>query len=277
MGHNLSKVSVIIPTHNRGVLVQRAIQSVLNQSYTEYEILIIDDHSTESLKPFLAGYPVQYLISRGRGVSAARNTGIRVAKGEYIAFLDSDDEWLPHKLEKQVHFLDHSPSLSIVHCNEQWRRHSTPVRQLPKHKKFGGRIFDKCTEQCLISPSCTMMRAALFTQQGFFDESFPTCEDFDLWLRISSQEEIGFLPDELVIKHGGHDDQLSLKYHSMDLWRLRALIKHIHSPHITSQEKAALQKSIQHKSSIYLKGLDKRKSNEFREEVEHYLASSDSE
>ena len=112
-----------------------------------------------------------------------------------------------------------------------------------------------------------MIRRNLINRIGNFDESFPTCEDYDYWLRTSAQEEIGFLEDELTIKHAGHDDQLSLKYHSMDLWRLRALVKHLNSTHITSREHNLLVENINKKSQFVLKGARKHGNLEAEAEV----------
>lgn len=265
-----AKISVVIPTHNRSTLVKRALDSVLQQTYPAWEILVVDDHSTENLNEALSTYPVNILKSTSRGVSAARNTAIRVTAGEYIAFLDSDDEWNPQKLEKQMECFQQNPSLSLVHCNEIWMRNNKRVPQLEKHQKSGGRIFEKCVEACVIGPSCTIVKSSLFKKYGLFDESFPVCEDFDLWLRISSQEEIGFIPEELVIKYGGHADQLSTQLHSMDLWRLRALAKHLESPHLTPNELRALHHSILNKGQIYLAGLKKHGSEYCKGEVLQY-------
>lgn len=264
-------ITVIIPTHNRAALLKRAIASVLEQTHPPLEILVIDDHSTEDLN--MSSYPsvVRFLSSNVRGVSAARNTGIKAARGSYIAFLDSDDEWLPEKLEKQLAHFQQNPNSVLVHCNERWVRNGKAVPQLAKHKKSGGRIFDKCVDLCLIGPSCTMVRAVLFKELGTFDESFPVCEDFDLWLRVSAQHPIGFLRDELVTKHGGHDDQLSMQFHSMDLWRLRALAKHIDNPRLSELEHQSLKKSMREKAQILLSGFQKRNATEHMAEAQSYL------
>lgn len=268
-----SIVSVVIPTHNRAALVQRAVASVLAQSYSGWEILVIDDHSSEDIATAVGNLPVRLLRTEARGVSAARNTGIRAARGSHIAFLDSDDEWLPQKLEQQMNYIAEHPSTLLVHCNEQWMRDGKLVsQQRAHHQKFGGRIFDKCVESCVIGSSCTLVRTDVFTKYGLFDESFPVCEDFDLWLRIAAREEIGFIKDALVIKYGGHADQLSRQFHSMDLWRLRALAKHLDSAALGPSDKLALQKSILLKSKYYLDGLKKRESSTAKTEVEDYQA-----
>lgn len=264
-------VSVIVPTFNRSQFLPRTLDSIRRQSHSPIELLLIDDHSSEDLSAIYSSYSLEHLKTQGKGVSAARNTGIRKARGEYLAFLDSDDEWLPEKVARQVSYLLENPNILLVHSNEEWRRNEAVVRQLPKHKKYGGRIFEKCLELCNIGASCTMVRRSLFEKYGYFDESFPTCEDYDFWLRISSQEEIGFLEDTLTIKHGGHGDQLSLQYHSMDLWRVRALMKHVNSPHLSHKEYESLISTIKEKAQILLLGARKHANTELENEVLAYL------
>lgn len=267
----MALVSVIIPVHNRDRLLIRAIESVRAQSFQDFEIIVVDDHSTIDIAAVIKDQPVRLLSCEGRGVSAARNTGIRAAQGEFIALLDSDDEWLPLKLEKQIAHFQAYPHCSLVHTDEIWVRNGARVQQLPKHKKFGGRIFDKCVDQCLIAPSTVMFRKILFDRIGMFDEDFVVCEDFDLWLRITAVEDVGFLPEPLTIKHGGHEDQLSRLYHSMDLYRVRALAKHIGNPALNSVEQAALLASLGEKSQILLKGFKKHGHLEKVAEIEKHL------
>ncbi len=274
----MPRVSVIIPVYNRTAQLVRAIESVSRQSFSDYELIVVNDHSTDtaaseitsaisSLQPSI---PFSFLTTEGKGVSAARNTGIRAAQGEFIAFLDSDDEWLPTKLEKQIHFFTANPEYSLVHTNEVWLRNLLPVRQSAKHKKSGGDIFIACTKLCMVAPSTVMLRKSLLDRVGLFDQSFMVCEDFDLWLRITSQMTVGFLEEALTIKHGGHADQLSFQYHSMDLWRLRALNKHLSNSELEEAKMSAVKRSMQEKSEILLKGFEKHKNYEHVEEVQGY-------
>lgn len=267
----MPQVSVIIPVYNRIIPLVRAIKSLQNQIYKNFEILVVDDHSTDNLEDCLKEFTVHYLKTKGKGVSAARNTGIRAASSEFIAFLDSDDEWLPTKLEEQIEYLSKNPNYSIVHTNEIWIRDNKIVKQNSQQKKMGGRIFSQCTTQCLIAPSSVLIKKSLLDQVGYFDESFPVCEDFDLWLRISAICDIGFLSEELIIKHGGHSDQLSRQFHSMDLWRVRALVKHLDSKSLSPQEVAALGSSLKNKCEILIKGFEKHRNFENMDEVRGYL------
>ncbi len=264
-------VSIIIPVFNRVRELERALASVHGQSYPHYEVLVIDDHSTVDLTRALSAYSLTALTTDGKGVSAARNTGIKAARGELLAFLDSDDEWLPTKLEKQVEFMNIHTQLSIVHSNETWWRNGAIVPQPAKYKRFGGDVFAACTRACLLGPSTVMLRKALLDSVGVFDTEFPVCEDFDLWLRITAREAVGFIEESLTIKHGGHADQLSMQYHSMDLWRVRALAKHLNSRKLSALQTQELIASLVQKSEILLKGFDKHQNDTHRAEIQKYL------
>lgn len=259
-------VSVVIPVYNRAELLKRALASLKQQTFQDFEVVVVDDHSTEAV--------AAQLKSVGKGVSAARNTGIRATTSPLVALLDSDDEWEASKLEKQVAYLDANPTCTMVHTDEIWLRNGQVIKQKSQHRKLGGRIFSECTNLCLIAPSSVLMRRTLLDRVGLFDEDFPVCEDFDLWLRITAVEEIGFLSDPLTLKHGGHTDQLSLQYHSMDLWRVRALAKHLKNQNLTTVEHLALRKSLRQKAVILLKGFEKHQNFEHVEEVQGHIDST---
>lgn len=267
----MPSVSIVIPVFDRIQPLERALESLQKQTFQDFDVVVVDDHSTEDILSVTKKYKVRYLKTIGKGVSAARNTGIQSSDSELVAFLDSDDEWLPTKLELQVKYLSLNQDCTIVHSNELWIRSGQPVNQGLKHQKMGGRIFSQCTELCLIAPSSVLVRRSFFKKVGLFDESFPVCEDFDLWLRITATEDIGFITEPLVIKHGGHKDQLSMQFHSMDLWRVRALNKHIENSNLTANEKLALRKTMKTKCEILLKGFKKHQNFENMAEIECYL------
>lgn len=267
----MPSVSIVIPVFNRTEPLERALQSIQKQTFQDYEMIVVDDHSTDDIFSVSKKYGAKYLKTIGKGVSAARNTGIQSSDSDLLAFLDSDDEWLPHKLELQMQYLAQNQNCSIVHSNELWIRNGLPVNQGLKHQKMGGRIFSQCTELCLIAPSSVLVRRSLLNQVGLFDESFPVCEDFDFWLRITATEDIGFISEPLVIKHGGHQDQLSMQFHSMDLWRVRALAKHLNNSKLSESENLALRTSLKKKCEILLKGFKKHQNFENVNEVERYL------
>ena len=235
----MSLVSVVIPTFDRLAVLKRAIQSVLSQTHTNLELIVVDDASTDETLSYLKDIKDSRLkvisLSENRGVSFARNRGIEVAQGELIALLDSDDEWLKRKLEKQVEFLKENPLLNLVHCNEKWIRNGHHLNQKKIHRKEGGRIFARALHLCLISPSAVVIRKNFLQSIGLFREDFPVCEDYELWLRITASEDIGFLEEVLLIKYGGHDDQLSHRYTAMDFWRVRAMDE-LYSKSILNEE-----------------------------------------
>ena len=209
--------------------------------------------------------------STGRGVSAARNTGIRASRAEIIGLLDSDDEWSPMKLLKQIQFLHDHPEIPLVHTEEVWIRNGVRVNPMKKHKKSGGRIFDRCTELCLIAPSASVFRRSLLDEVGLFNEEFEVCEDYELWLRVTSRFEVGFVDEPLTIRYGGHSDQLSTKFHSMDLWRVRALASHLDSQHLSESESLKLREQIRIKSEVLLKGFLKHQNYTHINEVQDLL------
>ncbi len=264
-------VSVIIPVFNRIEPLARALRSLQKQTFQDFEVIVVDDHSTEDIFSVTEKYSARYGKSVGKGVSAARNEGIRSASSEWLAFLDSDDEWLPNKLELQMNYLSANKSCEFVHSNEIWIRSGLPVSQSLRQKKIGGRIFSQCTERCLIAASSVIVRKTLLSELGYFDESFPVCEDFDLWLRITASVNIGFIEEPLVVKHGGHNDQLSMRFHSMDLWRVRALVKHLKNDSLALGERLALVASLKRKCKILLKGFSKHGNFENRDEIQSYF------
>lgn len=261
-------ISVIIPTYNRRDLLFRALQSVQKQSFTDFEILVVDDGSTEDITGAINAFDLRLLPSACKGVSGARNTGVHSSGGEWVAFLDSDDEWTTDKLQKQVEYTKQNPHCRFVHTNETWLRNQKPVLQQAKHQKQGGRFFARSTELCLIAASTVLIKKDFLLELGLFDESFVVCEDFDLWLRVTAKEDVGFLPEALTIKHAGHSDQLSRQYHSMDVWRVRALAKHVNSGDISSEEKLALFASLKKKIEILHEGLKKYPNADLLAEIQ---------
>ena len=220
-------VSVIIPTYNRWPMVRQAIESVLAQSYRGWELIVVDDGSNDGTSEHLAQYgPSVRHVSRPRnGVAAARNYGVRIAKGRYVAFLDSDDLWMARKLEIQAAFMEQHPEIQICQTEEIWIRGGVRVNPRAKHAKPSGDIFRRSLDRCLVSPSAVMMTKDLFNQYGGFDESFPVCEDYDLWLRIGIDHLVPLIPKPLVVKQGGHNDQLSHSVWGMDRYRVQSLRK----------------------------------------------------
>ncbi len=257
----MPKVSVIIPTYNRLPMLKEAVDSVLAQDFEDVEVTVVDDGSTdgtaEEIKPY--GGRVKLLQhSVNKGVSAARNKGILHAKGKYIAFLDSDDLWVKGKLKIQVDFLDDNPHYPLCYTDEIWIRKGKRVNPMLKHAKYSGWIFEKCLPLCIISPSSVMMKRTLLTKVGLFDEALPVCEDYDFWLRISARFPIFFINRKLIIKRGGHPDQLSQRSWGNDRYRVMALEKLLSEPYIGSEEREMILKEMKKKCSVLYKGFLKR-------------------
>ena len=254
------KISVIIPTYNRKHTLQRAIDSVLAQTFKPFEIIIVDDGSKDGTKEWLLqNYPsVQYIHQPNNGVSSARNKGIQVSQGSWIALLDSDDEWMPEKLEYQSKFIEVNRDSSFCHTNEIWIRNGVRVNQMKKHKKYGGDIFKHCLDICRISPSSSIIKKDVFEEVGAFDESLTVCEDYDLWLRVTAKFNILFLDEPLIKKYGGHLDQLSRVPEGIEQYRIRSLEKILSMGSLTETQFRSAKDMLIHKLNIYAKGLKKR-------------------
>ncbi len=252
-----ASVSVVIPTFNRLSTVCRAIDSVLHQTRAAAEVIVVDDGSTDGTAEQLqAKYAnsVSLYVQPNAGVSAARNTGISKTQGDWIALLDSDDEWLPDKLKQQLDVIDNNTDCVLCHTDEIWIRNGVRVNQMNKHKKTGGDIFENCLPMCAISPSSVLIKKQLLDRVGLFDESLPACEDYDLWLRICAIHQVHYLDHPLLIKYGGHEDQLSRKYWGMDRFRIQALKKLLDDNSLNSNKRQKTLSMLGKKIHILLKG-----------------------
>ena len=255
------KISVVIPTFNRISLVARAIDSVLKQSLNPYEIIVVDDGSDDGTSEMIQNKykSIKLIQQQNNGVSAARNNGIKHAKGDWIGLLDSDDEWTGKKLENQVDRLIKTPEYDFCHTNEIWIRNGVRVNQRKKHEKYGGYIFDKCLDICRISPSSVLFRKNILDHVGWFDDQLPVCEDYDLWLRITAEYRILFIDDPLIIKYGGHDDQLSHGVEGIEFFRIKSLENLLERSELSTDNRILSIQMIIKKYNIYLNGLVKRK------------------
>jgi glycosyltransferase involved in cell wall biosynthesis len=255
----LPLISVIIPTYNRWPMVGEALESVLRQSRRDFEIIVIDDGSTDDTTKELQKYGSHVrLVSQARaGVAAARNYGATLAAGRCLAFLDSDDLWRPKKLEVQTAFMSHRPEIQICQTEEIWLRNGMRINPKARHRKPSGDIFRQSLDLCLVSPSAVMMTRGLFEKVGRFDESLPVCEDYDLWLRIAAHHEVPLIPSALTVKRGGHSDQLSHSVWGMDRYRLRALQKLLRS-NLSREKRAWTLDALKGKVSVLSHGARKR-------------------
>jgi glycosyltransferase involved in cell wall biosynthesis len=263
-------VSVIIPTHNRRAMLEEAIASVLAQTLCDFELLVVDDGSDDGTHRWVSTLADERIISlwqRQRGVAAARNLGVAESHAPLIAFLDSDDLWLPRKLAVQVEHFEAHPEVSICQTEETWVRNGKRVNAATKHRKHSGWIFRECLPLCIISPSAVMLRREAFDALGGFDEELPACEDYDLWLRAALRYEIATLPEPLIVKRGGHEDQLSQQW-GLDRYRIRALEKILADPLLTDELRPLVEAEIARRAAIVAAGARKRGNAELAEVYE---------
>lgn len=256
----MAHVSVIVPTYNRARKVIRAIESVLRQRFRDFEILVVDDGSTDGTNEALAaldGKITSIFHETNKGVSAARNTGIRASQSPLISLLDSDDYWYPEKLACQVAFFNHHPEAVACQTKEIWIRKGIRVNPQTKHVKPSGDIFELSLKRCLVSPSAVMIKRSLLEEIGLFDESLPACEDYDLWLRVACRHPVELIDRDLVVKEGGHPDQLSARYRGMDRFRIWALRKLLKSGDLSEHYSRATFRELSVKCEIYGRGCQK--------------------
>ncbi len=254
-----NSISVVIPSYNRLPILVNALESVINQSSQVDEIIVVDDGSSDATAVEIPlRFPQVKLITQtNSGVSAARNAGIRAANCDWVALLDSDDNWLTNKIKTMRQAVAEHPEYRLFHSDEIWVRNGVRVNAMNKHQKSGGWIFQKCLPLCVISPSAVVIKRELFDQVGLFDESLPACEDYDLWLRICHQHPVYYINRPLIIKNGGHDDQLSRQFWGMDRFRIRALNKLLNNAKLDDVDRNAATNTLQHKLGILLQGARK--------------------
>lgn len=254
------RISVVIPTWNRAERLARALDSVFTQELAPHEVIVVDDGSTDHTRELVTRRfgGACYHYQHNRGVSSARNAGIRAASGDWIALLDSDDRWHPDKLARQQAMVHATPDAVLCHSDEIWIRNGKRVNPMQKHAKLGGRIFRHCLPRCPISPSASLIRRDLFDSIGLFDETLPACEDYDLWLRICAVHSVLYVDAPLITKYGGHHDQLSRRYWGMDRFRVRALENLLTAGRLEPGDHAAAQAMLLEKASIVARGAEKR-------------------
>jgi glycosyltransferase involved in cell wall biosynthesis len=270
-------VAVIIPTYNRAHLLERAVQSVLNQTFREFELVVVDDGSTDDTAHLLLirnpDPRLRYIrLPANRGVSRARNTGVTMTTAPWLAFLDSDDEWLPRKLEKQVRWIHKHPYMQIVQTREIWMRRGRRVNPPLTHEKSGGDLFFASLERCMVTPSSVMLRRPLLDEAGGFDESLPACEDYDLWLKITCRFPVGLVDEYLLTRYGGHSDQLSAAVPLLDRFRIRSIRNLLAAGCLTADQQERARKILLKKAKILAHGYEKHGNRAEHERYEKIIA-----
>lgn len=280
------EVSIIIPTYNRKDMLIESALSVLNQTYKDFELIIVDDGSKDGTEEkvnklinLYKNFRIRYIkFKENKGPAFARNRGAQLAKGKYLAFLDSDDLWLKNKLKLQLEFMKKNNYL-ISQTDEIWIRMGKKVNPMNKHKKPTGDIFQKCLELCCVSPSSVVIAKEIFFEFDGFDENFLACEDYDLWLRMSLKYPIYLLPKKLIIKRGGSWEHQSKKIPHLDRLRIKSMIKVLQTYPMTDWQKKSLIQELLNKTRIYLNGLLKRgkfeEAKTYQEIIEIYGNNGD--
>ncbi|EMO91593.1 glycosyltransferase family 2 protein [Leptospira noguchii] len=267
-------ISVVIPTYNRENKILNSISSVLKQTLPPKEIIVVDDGSTDTTVSKIQetfSDKVQILLLEHKGVSHARNRGVENATGDWIAFLDSDDEWLSEKLEKQWKHIEEHPETEILQSQEIWIRNGRKVNPPTRLSKKDGDIFEQSLEFCSVTPSSVLLKKELYQNQGGMDEKLLACEDYDLWLRITSQTTVVLLDEFLLVRYGGHKDQLSFQYPAMDRFRIYSILKLLSSHLLNQTQRRLAEQNLFIKWEVLRQGRIKR--NNWKEELDLILDS----
>jgi len=227
-------VSVIIPVYNRRKLLADAVRSVLMQSFGDLELIVVDDGSDDGTVRSLASLSsdprIRLLTPPRSGMAGAvRNRGAAAARGRWLAFLDSDDIWLPEKLSQQFSLLREQGSLGrhprIIHGCEVWLRDDRIISQKGQRHRREGDIFSNALTKCIIGPSSVMMERQLYLESGGFREDLEIAEDYEFWLRITALEPVAWLSKDCIIKRAGSWPQLSEKYGQIEKFRIQGLLR----------------------------------------------------
>jgi glycosyltransferase involved in cell wall biosynthesis len=265
--------SVIIPTYNREKFLKIAVRSVLEQSFNDYELIVVDDGSSDGTKEMLQlaqaklHGKIKYFYQKNKGPAAARNQGLKEAKGEFICFLDSDDRFRHDKLKITREYIEKYPQYKIFHTEEIWYRKGELLPQKIYHKKPSGFVFENAVRLCSVSISTAAIKKTIFDEAGLFDETMPACEDYDFWLRVTHKYPVFLIPQYLTIKEGGHPDQQSAKYPAMDRLRIHALNKILESGALNEGNFQVAFGELKNKCEIFIKGALKRNKTK---EAGHY-------
>ena len=276
-------VSVVVPVHNRRTLIDDAVSSVLAQRLPDgwsLELIVVDDGSTDGT--------AEYLLARAEGdprvrvrtihhsgfPGAVRNRGVEWARGNFLAFLDSDDRWLPGKLARQIALHDETRCV-WSHTRERWVRDGREVSQRRMKHRRRGDIFADALVKCIVGPSTVMMETSLFRDTGGFREDVEVAEDYEYWLRLLSNHPIEYVDEPLTEKRAGPWEQLSEKYGRIEGFRIAALRDLVARrlfvrPDSRERQRQAVEE-LRRKGAIYCAGARKRGRDDVAEKMEKDL------
>jgi len=260
-------ISVIIPVYNRFEMAKEAVASVLGQTYRNFELIIVDDGSTDMTSLLPTYYDdevrIKYIKIKHSGMPGhVRNMGVEISVGKYLAFLDSDDLWMNNKLEKQIEFLEKNSAYRVVHTREAWVRSGKIISQAGFRHKRSGDIFLDALEKCIIGPSTVLLETDLYKELGGFRDDLEIAEDYELWLRLTDPNTIGYIDEPLITKRAGHVGQLSEKYGQIEIFRIRGLQKLVEQNFFSLENQKLAEQELAKKCRIYAAGCRKRNKTE---------------
>lgn len=224
-------------------------------------MVVVDDGSTQDMGAARelterAGH--RFVSTENQGVSAARNLGVNLTDSPYLAFLDSDDHWLPGKLKAQLDLLEET-GLAVCQTNEIWYRGGRRVNPGKRHRMTDGDLFERSCQAVCVSDSAVLVERRVFDEFGGFDPRYRVCEDFALWMRVAAHYRFGLVEEPLVVKYGGHADQLSKAYPAMDRFRLAALLELLLSDLLTPGQVETARRAALEKAKILATGARKKR------------------
>lgn len=245
----MSKVSVIIPTYNAPEYLVRAVDSVLNQTYQDYEIIIVDDGSDqrtkEMLSPYMEQFPsICYIYQDNKGPAAARNRGIAASSGEYIAFLDHDDIWLPNKLEVQMKLFRDQPNVGLVYCRFKYLYEDSGIIEADRRECCSGKVLERfLRENYIPTTSLVIVRSECFSKCGGLDESLRIVDDYEFYIRIARHYEVAY-SDEYLVLWRRHADSMSSAAMEMTENAIRMRRKLLLSDSLTYRQKRIVRDAL---------------------------------
>jgi len=258
----MTKISIIIPTYNYAQYICEAIESVLNQTYKDFEIIVVDDGSTDNTKEVIKPYlnKIKYIYQQNSGPSSARNRGIKEAKGEYIAFLDADDIWLAQKLELQIKFMEKEKEVGLIFSDmilfnekgiiknsflkEKLFFNKLSIKPLSSTEKvIYDNVFNALLQENFIPTNTVIVKKECFNKVGFFDETLFSVEDRDMWLRIGLFYDIGFINFPLVLTRF-HETNISANQELALKSRLKVMKKFLNYSNLPIKSKKIIKQTI---------------------------------